>query len=132
MNRYADALPLHLAVRNFDEIVAFSIVLELGKKHYPTKLGFIFNMAKEIGKSFEEVAKIVDNVLCEKNDLKNRTLETLVSLAIDECVPCDVIYIVRRGNPSVYNSVPSPTSGSGDNSNQSRERRKQKRRSKRL
>ena len=70
----------------------------------------------------EKVAKVIDSVLCGKSRLKNRTLETLVSLAVDESVLCDDIYIFLRGNPSVLNSVPSPP-GSGDNSNQGRERR---------
>lgn len=122
-------LPLHRSVLNFDNdklqvlsaTTAFRTVLELGIKHFPTKLGFLFHMDVSDQTPFEmacvkygseQVTRVVRDVLSSNNngdgdgvygDIDDRMaeLESLVTLSVDETVHLEGVYFVLRRNPSI-------------------------------
>ena len=94
-------LLLHQSVMKCDKLTLFSIVFGLGVKHFPAKLGFLyqtnkdgltpFAMAcKKFGK--KKITNVVNGVLSENIGFTKNILKSLVSLAADESVLFEGVY----------------------------------------
>ena len=79
-----------------------------------------FEMAcQKYGK--EKVFEVIDNIISKDSEFERKTLEILVSLAVDEPTSCDAIYIVLRIDLSVLAGV---SSRPVQNLNENRKKRK--------
>ena len=139
--RHDGELALHRSVTNFEEFGVFPIVLELGLKHFPTKLGFLFRMnndgltpyamaCEKYGK--EKVTNIVESLLFANDGVTTQSKSLgsmLISLATDRTVHVEAIYTVLQRDQSILAGV-SPKAGRNGKQKRKRSIKKRHRRKK--